>query len=228
MAEEARKRYYRIRRENSRGIGNAYFSLEPSANNDCRFVVKPDHWDPENSQSCSGNDMRCFLCTVFGECAFARDQISIIKTRTRLKHKIREFVLMKERCEQGDSDIVVFKKVPDERCGEEPFLIGEILIDWNGRNKIVLFRDLDDFLNRILNINKTLGLSEGVECIPLRPPSAKEVENLNCYNSIDDSCGEYYVPYNELYDSANPFKETEEEEKKGNGDEKNVAKRMKL
>ena len=141
MAEDPRKRYDRIMLENSRGIGNVHFSLEPSANNDCRFVVKPDHWDPENSQSCSGNDMRCFLCTVFGEHAFATEKIRIIKTRTRLQHKIREFVLMKERCEQGDSDTVVFKKVPDERCGEEPFLIGEILIDWNGRNKIVLFRD---------------------------------------------------------------------------------------
>ena len=228
MAVDLRKRYERIRRENSRGIGNVHFSLEPSVNNDCRYVVKPDLWDPENCQSHSGNDLRCFLYTVFGDYSFARDKISIFKKGSRLNHRIREFVLMKERCEEGDPAIVVFKKVQESQSRMEPFLIGEILSDWNGRNKIALFRDLDDFLDCLKNIDKTLGLRGGVEHIPWRPPSAEEVRNLNRYNGMDDSCGKYYVPHNEIYESANPFQETEEEEKEFNQDEKNDAKRRKV
>ena len=185
-----------------------YFSVESSEVNKYRFEIKPDLWDPENSQSYCGNDVRCLLCTLLGECEFARPKIRMIKSCGKLLCGRRDFVLMKERTDEGDSGVVVFRKRPrvvqsEPEIKREPILIGEIFDYFGEKEKIFLHRDVDAFLKGLVNINDDK--RSGIDYVPVRPPSIEEVKNLNSYTVVDDSGGDTHVPLSDPYDCANPF-----------------------
>ena len=192
MVEDLEKRYERMMEENPRQVLSVTFRVERRKYNRCRFVVDPSKWNVVNPLSHSGRDVRCFLHTLFAECAFSRNLMRKVENRSAYCSETREFILMRERRKGQDKKSFLFE-TKEVIIGSsplevrEPFFIGEIVLKINSQDKIVLFKNLEHFLKEFMEPSvehKTKCFSSALDYRVCRLPSINEARwlNSNCTN----------------------------------------------
>ena len=124
-----------------------------------RLIVDASKWNTVNPQCHSGTDVRCFLCTLFAEYECARKSIRKKESWQVMSSKTREFLLMREWCNGPRKEHFLFHTREiivglTELSLREPFLIVEILPKIDSHDKVVIFKNLEEFLKEIPEASK--------------------------------------------------------------------------
>ena len=209
MGDEVQSRYDRMLNENPRQILSVTFRVERQKYNRFRFVVDPSPWNIENPISYSGRDVRCFLYTLFAEYKCVRDLIREIEQPSEFTMETREFVLLRERYKSEKKNEFLFytKEIiigSTPLVVREPFLIGEIVSKADSAEKIVFFKNLENFLNEFMEASsehREACAGALTNYVVSRPPSMNEITWLNS-GVVNKNPRECFEPNTFVYPGA--------------------------